>query len=351
MTDHVYVIGYPREVGGANTELWHTVKLWRRFGLAVSLIPTWRADPAWQQRLAEIGCTTITPERRTLPVPEGSICVAFCNAHFEKHAPQLRQRDCRLIYLPCMCYVSRTLIKDHERHGPFDRYVFQSHAQFTRILPHLSAFSVKPRHCHLIRGAFDWEEFPHRPRPHCPGEPFVVGRLSRPDADKFSRYTWQLYSDVRRRIPELRVRIMGWAPRVEIQTGLAPQWADVLPQRAESSQQLLASLHVYCQANGNRWDEPRSMENWPRTGLEAMAAGVPIVAERRGGWLEMIEPGETGFLGHTIQEMASYVAQLGEDEALRLRVIRQAYDHLRATLATPEALWAKWQGLFEDLGE
>ena len=27
----VFLIGYPGEMGGANTEAWHTIKLWRRF--------------------------------------------------------------------------------------------------------------------------------------------------------------------------------------------------------------------------------------------------------------------------------------------------------------------------------
>ena len=38
-TTKVYVLGYPGDVGGANTECWHTIKLWRRFGVDVHLIP------------------------------------------------------------------------------------------------------------------------------------------------------------------------------------------------------------------------------------------------------------------------------------------------------------------------
>lgn len=32
---------YPGDLGGACTEAWHTVKLWRRFDADVHLIPTW----------------------------------------------------------------------------------------------------------------------------------------------------------------------------------------------------------------------------------------------------------------------------------------------------------------------
>ena len=48
-------------------------------------------------------------------------------------------------------------------------------------------------------------------------------------------------------------------------------------------------------------------ENWPRAGLEAMAAGVPIVAQNDWGWREMIEHGVTGFLGGDDCELADYV--------------------------------------------
>ena len=37
----VFLVGYPGELGGANTEAWHTIKLWRRFDVDVHLIPTW----------------------------------------------------------------------------------------------------------------------------------------------------------------------------------------------------------------------------------------------------------------------------------------------------------------------
>lgn len=32
----VFVMGYPGELGGACTELWHTIKLWRQFGVEVT---------------------------------------------------------------------------------------------------------------------------------------------------------------------------------------------------------------------------------------------------------------------------------------------------------------------------
>ncbi len=82
---HLFVCGYPSDVGGANTELWHTVKLWRRFGADVTLIPTWKADPAWRRRLDAIGCRTCESNPDDLQNVRGlagSLVVSMCNTRF-----------------------------------------------------------------------------------------------------------------------------------------------------------------------------------------------------------------------------------------------------------------------------
>ena len=65
-------------------------------------------------------------------------------------------------------------------------------------------------------------------------------------------------------------------------------------------------------------------ENWPRIGLESMAAGVPLVAQNAWGWREMIDDGRTGFLTDSDEQMAFRLAQLAEDEDLRQAMIHRA---------------------------
>ena len=65
-------------------------------------------------------------------------------------------------------------------------------------------------------------------------------------------------------------------------------------------------------------------ENWPRIGLESMAAGVPLVCQNAWGWREMIVDGQTGFLTNSDEEMAFRLAQLAYDEDLRQAMIRRA---------------------------
>jgi len=84
-------------------------------------------------------------------------------------------------------------------------------------------------------------------------------------------------------------------------------------------------------------------------GLEAMAAGVPLVVDARGGWTEMLSHGQTGYLCHTADEFAYYAARLAYDEPHRLELARQARQALTGRLADPQVLWSQWRALFEEL--
>jgi hypothetical protein len=341
--EHLFVIGYPGEVGGANTECWHTVKLWRRFGLRVTLVPTWQAADSWQRRLDAIGCRTVpsAPDRldEVCGLP-GSTVVSFCNSHFLRSAEQFRRMGCKIVWIGCMNWLFAEERKHYRRHGPFDRYVFQSRYQESQLLPQLAKFGVRPQQCHQIRGGFALEEFPFMPLAHRPGEPFVIGRISRAARDKYSSRTWSIYERITHPI---RARVMAWDRRVEKKVGQPPPWARCLPAGAESSRGFLRTLHCMLPINGG------AAENWPRAGLEAMASGVPLVVENRWGWREMVRHGQTGFLADCDDQLASYADRLARDEDLRMETVRRARKILEEELADPETIWAAWRTLFGEL--
>ena len=335
----VFVVGYPGDVGGANTECWHTVKLWRRFGLEVTLIPTWRPASAWQTRLEAIGCRTIPTnpdDLQNVPGLRGSVVVSFCNSVFLRHACRFRELGCRIIWVGCMTWLFAEERKHYRRHGPFDGYVFQSEYQESQLRPQLAKFGVKSDRCHRIRGAFCWDEFPFRPLPHAPDSPFVIGRISRAAPDKYSPDTWAIY----RRIPHpIQARLMAWNRPLERKLGRPPEWAECLPAGAETAQEFFGKLHCMVQING------AAGENWPRSGLEAMACGVPVVVPNRWGWQEMIRHAETGYLGDSDDELAFYAARLAYDEEHRMEMIRRARRTLEEELADPEVIWAGWRNV------
>ena len=89
-------------------------------------------------------------------------------------------------------------------------------------------------------------------------------------------------------------------------------------------------------------------ENWPRIGLEAMAAGVPLVCQNQWGWKEMIIDGQTGFLANSDEEMAFRLAQLAYDEDLRQAIIAAGTGAVH-DLACPERIGQQWVRLFASL--
>ncbi len=343
MLDHLFVCGYPGDIGGANTELWHTLRLFRRFGLGVTLLPTWRADPTWQARLERIGCRTVHATPDTLdrvPNLAGSIVVSMCNKRFLAAAAEFRRLGCRIVWLGCMNWLFPDERLHYRRHGTFDRYVFQSRYQRDQLVPQLRRFGYEDSHSHVIRGAFDAGLFPLRPIEHRPGERFSIGRISRAQADKFSPQTWTIY----RRVPHpIEARVLGWSAEVAAHVGPPPSWAQCRPVGSNTPAAVLAKLHAMVHIGG------RATENWPRVGLEAMAAGVPIVADNRGGWREMIRHGTTGYLCDNEDQFAYYTARLAYDEEERSRIIQQARIALDVELANPDTFWSGWRGLLQGL--
>jgi glycosyltransferase involved in cell wall biosynthesis len=341
----IFVLGYPSYFGGADTELWHTLRLWRRFELDVTMLPTWRADGEQQQRLDQIGVATVhvsgPGELARVPGLARGIVVSFCNGEFLRAAEALAALECQLVWVNCMTWVFEAEIKHYQRHGPFAAYVFQSDFQRRQIAPTYVEHGAKPEQFHLIRGAFCPDEFPFAPATHRPGEPFVLGRLARDDLDKWSSNLWNIYGSVN--CANKRARVMAWSARLSEKCGAPPEWAETLAAHAESAPQFLAGLHCLFPLSGG------ARENWPRAGLEAMASGVPIVAQNDWGWREMIVHGVTGYLGSDDRELAHYAGMLAHDEELRLRVALAARDRLVHVLAVPHELWRRWKALFASL--
>jgi len=338
----IYLIGYPGDVGGANAECWHTVKLWRKFGLDVTLIPTWGGPlPEFRSRCDEIGCRTLVikqSELSNLEELKGAPVISFCNSEFLKNADTIRRMGCKIIWVGCMCW----LFNEEKRHyarmnRPFDAYIFQSQHQYNTLLPQLERYGVKKESCFLVRAAFALDEWTFKPLPHRKGEPFVVGRISRPAPDKFHTYTWKIYERI---IHPIHARIMAWSPEVEKKIGKPPQWATVLTSRAETAQEFFSQLHCMIQASDH------AQENWPRSGLEAMAAGVPIVTHNAWGWKEMIIHGVTGFLADDLDEMAYYATKLAYEEELRRFIVESARKKLYE-LTDDNTIWQRWKTAFE----
>jgi len=257
--------------------------------------------------------------------------------------PMLRKLGCRIVWLGCMNWLHKQERRLLGLYGDWaDAYVCQSDYQrevLTRQAGQITQTDLN--RWHLIRGAFDLGQFPYRPKLRNSDEPLVWGRLARPDGDKWPPDLWRLGQ----RLPAYaqRARVMAWTPALINVCGIPPAWAETLAPMQEPAAQFVQSLHaLLCFA------APQTVENWPRVGLEAMASGTPIIAERRGGWCEMIKHGETGLLADSIDEAAELLAELWHDEALRVRLSRNAVDAVMRW-ADPAAFLDGWEAVLNSM--
>ena len=115
----------------------------------------------------------------------------------------------------------------------------------------------------------------------------------------------------------------GWQVSLQGATCLEPQLGDapgieLLPETPDAPEAFLQSLDVFFYRTRDDW-----YEAFGRVVLEALACGVVVIAEQRGGYAELIEHGSNGFLFETSAEALGYFRQLQDDPAL-LAQMKQA---------------------------
>jgi len=144
---------------------------------------------------------------------------------------------------------------------------------------------------------------------------FTIGRLSRDTQNKFSENDPDLF----RMIADMgcRVRLMG-ATTLESSLG-GYKGIDILHASAEEPDVFLSSLDCFIYRTHDSWTEP-----FGRVVMEAMACGLPVVCENRGGYVELIEHDKNGFLFSTTEEAVNIIKKLESDRELCRRIGEQA---------------------------
>ena len=183
----------------------------------------------------------------------------------------------------------------YRRRGPFDRHV--SRAAISRInSPPTPPLRLPGPAGRIIRGAMDAEEFPSSP---------CRTRRARHSSSAASAAPIPTSS---------RPRYGGCTGGYPIRSGARAGLEAATPGAARPAAGLgrVPSRRI-AGGRGLPQDAARAgavqraaVENWPRVGLEAMAAGVPLVVDAKGGWLEMLRHGRTGYLCRTDNELAYY---------------------------------------------
>ena len=287
---HIFFLGYPGAMGGANTECWHTAKVWRQPASRSRSSPPGAATRPWRTSLAAIGCRTIhagSPDNLAgVPGFAGSIVVGMCNSHVDGlprpaqgsglpagvgqlHDLPLRQRD------PAPS--AGTARPRPSSSSRFSAGRTGKGPAGLRLLP--GAGPRDPRGLRLRRN-------PLRAAAARAGRGLFIGRLARPDLDKWSSNHWHILGP--RALRQRRAPAMGWTRSLSASAARRRHGPRRFAPQQIARAGFLGRCHAMLGLNGG------ARENWPRIGLEAMAAGVPLVAQNQWGWREMIVDGADG---------------------------------------------------------
>ena len=192
-------------------------------------------------------------------------------------------------------------------------------------------FGVPRERLRLIPRGVDLERFRFRdPQAHH-GQGFTIGMISRITPLKGHRDFIKAVSILNRRIPQLRVMIAGGAPKEKYKEEL-----ELLTRRL--------GLHRTIEFLGPREDVPFLMnqldvlvsatvtpEAFGRVIIEAQASGVPVVATKVGGVVDIIEDEKNGLLCAVsdTNDMAGKILRLYEDKELWMKLAIQGRSRVK----------------------
>jgi glycosyltransferase involved in cell wall biosynthesis len=159
------------------------------------------------------------------------------------------------------------------------------------------------------RSMIDLERFAPVERRAATAERLVVGRMSRDAHFKHHAEDPALYA----RLVDAGcdVRILGGT----VLSGRCPPGVTLLPVGSEDPAAFLQGLDCFVYRTAPEW-----FETYGRVVFEAMACGLPVVCERRGGYCDYVQHGRDAFLFDSADEAFAIIQRLRAEPALRAAV-------------------------------
>jgi glycosyltransferase involved in cell wall biosynthesis len=167
---------------------------------------------------------------------------------------------------------------------------------------------IPPEKTRIVLNPVRVEFFDVRQRPDA--EP-SVGRHSRPTPNKFSEDFFALYEGIA--VQDLQVRVLGCEPELVAATQQHSSrlrhtyW--LLPSNSMPVPRFLSFLRLYLYKTHDSIREACCLSV-----LEALAAGIPVVAENKGGIRDLVVPHRTGVLCDTLEEYHQAAQMLLTDQ-------------------------------------
>lgn len=330
--DKICVIGFPSRVGGADTELDHQIYCWQALGLQVHLIHTGPLDANLRaMRMEERGCIVHEPA-------DWSACrnmhvISYCNGDFLKHLPRIKALARSTTFVNCMTWLFDAEREAH-RQGLIDHFLYQTEHARLRVQDEL--VTINPRfHWLQVRPYFHQADFPFVEQR--PNDLFRFGRISRDDADKFHPSQKWVYETMVAPVLKSGI-ILGINDKIRAKIGTEPNWIKAYPAGGLKPQELYAHAACIIQMS-------ETYENLPRIGFEAMASGSLLIVDDRGGWRELVQHKQTGFLCRDEREFVYYASRAAFETEERRQMVAAAQDWLDTNWGLEQAK-VEWSRFF-----
>ncbi len=330
MTPPLYLFGTPGKVGGAATKIRHLILLLKdSFRVTVVLNHvSWLKNKEVAQFLAKQGvpCCLL----KDLPPRCDGLALAVCEADFfaSGGAREVKRRGLRLIWSNEMMFEFKGE-RQAVQEGLVDKVLFVSEFQ-----QHAFAEIYRGVPCATPGNYIAPEDFPFEERRN---EIFTLGRLSRPDMDKYPENFPVFYESLG--LSDVRYRVKAWDDALRRKYKwhhFGPQWEFLGPQQ-EATDKFLHSLDLFVYPLGHL-----IKESWGRSTVEAMLTGcIPLVPAGH-QFHNLIAHGENGFICRSFAEYRDAVLQLHRDARWRREMAAQAAQHARMKLCCTGEHRAVW---------
>lgn len=335
----IAVVGFPY-AADLEAECFDLLRSWTEAGARVRVLVTAQPTHDLVSKLTGIGCEPLyhlvsQNHARILEATSirHDIVVGLYSPRFFDVAGHLRTMGCKLV-LVGEGVVSEAEKAYYEQWGVCDAYVVKSCQQQAALIAELADFGCVDKIRRLRPAFYDTHSF--NILPHVPGDIFTIGKAGCViDQRYYPTNYWQVISSAE---TPVRAIVSEWAAELKLAQD-KPTWADSIERYSASK--LMQQVHCLAQISNRK-------ESWPRFALDAMASGVPVIAQNDGGWKELIRHGENGFICNSPAEVVDCIDLLAYDENFRIRVAVAAREYL-LDVAGNKAVIDAWRQLFEEL--
>ena len=320
----LFVFGTPGKIGGAATKIRHLLHLVRNnFDITVVFNNiSWLRNKPITGFLDRLNIPYIL--LKDIPVCIDGTALVICEPFFfESGAAQtVKQRGLRLVFSNEMMWAFKGEA-EAVKAGLIDKVLFVSAFQA----------AVFSQMYHGIPSAIPGnyvapEDFEFKERNNAT---FTIGRLSRPDPDKYPENFPVFYEQFMLR--DVKFRVMAWSDQLKKKYRwhrFGPEW-ELLGRQKEDTEKFLHSLDLFVYPLGHLFKE-----SWGRSTVEAMLTGcVPLVPVGHQFHNIMVH-GESGFICNSFADYREIVHELHDNYPLRQKLSRQCAEHARTKVCNSD---------------